>query len=219
MANARPAIVLSANTAWFITNFCGGLVRGLRAAGFNPVAVAPGDPATAGAMRALGLEHFEVLIERSGINPIADFRLFREYRRLLRDLRPAAYLGFTIKPNVYGSLAAELAGVPAIPNVSGIGNAFMWGGPVQQVVRWLSRLAFRRARVVFFQNADDCRFFTERRIVRPGQARILPGIGVDLAWFAPAKSSSGAAPTFLFVCGLVRDKGVFEYLEAARSLR
>ena len=93
-----------------------------------------------------------------GINPIADFRLFREYRRLLRDLRPAAYLGFTIKPNVYGSLAAELAECHEIPNVSGIGNAFMWGGPVQQVVRWLSRLAFRRARVVFFQNADDCRF-------------------------------------------------------------
>jgi glycosyltransferase involved in cell wall biosynthesis len=193
-------------------------VRALQSAGYQPVVIAPQDPTADARMRALGVERIPIAIDRAGLNPIADLKLFLDYRKLLAQLRPAAYLGFTVKPNIYGSMAASGLGIPAIPNVSGIGNAFLRRDPVQQVVAHLSRLAFRRAPVVFFQNADDRNLFVRRRIVRPEQARLLTGSGVDLEHFAPVAQAEGPL-TFLLIARLVRDKGVVEFVEAARSLR
>ena len=169
-------------------------------------------------MRQLKVERIPVGIDRSGLNPWADFRLFWEYRRLFKLRKPAAYLGFTIKPNIYGALAAASLGIAAIPNVSGLGTAFIRQGALQQIVTRLYRLAFRRTRVVFFQNEEDRRLFVDRRIVRPAQARVLPGSGVDLERFSPAPRAAGP-PTFLFIARLLRDKGVVEFVDAARKLR
>ena len=169
-------------------------------------------------MRELKVERIPIRIDRSGLNPWADFRLFQEYRRLFRQRKPAAYLGFTIKPNIYGSLAAASLGIAAIPNVSGLGTAFIRRGALQQIVTRLYRLALRRTPVVFFQNREDKRLFVERRIIRPAQARVLPGSGVDLERFSPASPAAGP-PTFLFIARLLRDKGVVEFVDAARKLR
>jgi glycosyltransferase involved in cell wall biosynthesis len=169
-------------------------------------------------MRELDIERIAVKVERSGVNPWADLGLLREYRRLLKRLRPAAYLGYTIKPNIYGAVAAASLGIPALPNVSGLGTAFIRDGLLQHVVTGLYRVGFRRAPVVFFQNAEDRQLFVDRRIVRPDQARVLPGSGVDLERFAPAPPAEGP-PTFLLVARLLRDKGVIEFVEAARMLR
>jgi len=169
-------------------------------------------------MRQLNVERIPVRIDRSGLNPWADFRLFWEYRRLFRQRKPAAYLGFTIKPNIYGSLAAASLGVAAIPNVSGLGTAFIRQGALQQIVTRLYRLAFRRTPVVFFQNEEDRGLFVDRRIIRPAQSRVLAGSGVDLERFSPAPPPAGP-PTFLFIARLLRDKGVVEFVEAARKLR
>jgi glycosyltransferase involved in cell wall biosynthesis len=144
--------------------------------------------------------------------------LLRRFRSLLKRLRPAAYLSYTIKPNIYGAMAAGVLGIPAIPNVSGLGTAFLRGGALQRFVTMLYRVAFRRAPVVFFQNSEDCDVFVNRRIVRADQARILPGSGVDLAHFAPTPPPQGP-PTFLLVGRMLRDKGVLEFIEAARLLR
>jgi glycosyltransferase involved in cell wall biosynthesis len=214
----RRTIVLSANSDWNIANFRSGLVRALRNAGYEPVVIAPQDPAADKRMLELQVERIAVPIERSGLNPMADLALLVRYRTLLSRLRPAAYLGYTIKPNIYGSLAAASLGIPAIPNVSGLGTAFIRSGPLQHIVTSLYRVGFRRAPVVFFQNDDDRRLFVERRIVRPDQARVLPGSGVDLERFAPTPPSEGP-PTFLLIARLLRDKGVVEFVEAARMLR
>ena len=169
-------------------------------------------------MRELDVERIPVRIDRAGLNPWSDLRLISTYRRLLRDLRPAAYLGFTIKPNIYGAIAAASLGIPAIPNVSGLGTAFMRRGLLQRFVTNLYRIGFRRAPVVFFQNGEDLRLFLDRKIIREEQGRLLPGSGVDLDRFAPAPVPEGPA-TFLLVARLLRDKGVVEFVEAARSLR
>jgi glycosyltransferase involved in cell wall biosynthesis len=168
-------------------------------------------------MRELDVERIPVCIDRSGLNPWSDLKLFMKYRGLLKRLRPHAYLGYTIKPNIYGSLAAASLGIPSIPNVSGLGTAFIGGGPLQQVVTGLYRIGFRRAPVVFFQNAEDRQLFVDRRIVRTDQARVLPGSGVDLERFVPAPPPKGP-PSFLLVARLLRDKGVIEFVEAARLL-
>lgn len=214
----EPTVVLSANSDWNIANFRAGLIRGIREAGYEPVVIAPKDEAADSRMRELAVERIPVSIERSGLNPWADFRLLRDYKDLLGRLRPAAYLGYTIKPNIYGSLAAASLGIPAIPNVSGLGTAFMKNGPLQQVVTRLYRVGFRRAPVVFFQNGEDRDLFVARKMVRDDQARVLPGSGVDLQRFTPASQPDGP-PTFLLVGRLLRDKGVYEFIEAAKSVR
>ena len=169
-------------------------------------------------MRDLGVERVPIEIDRAGLNPFTDLRLLLKYRALLQRIRPAAYLSYTIKPNIYGALAAASLGIPALPNVSGLGTAFIRGGGLQALVTRLYRIGFARAPVVFFQNQEDRALFIDRRIVKPSQAQVLPGSGVDLDFFLPAPLPNGH-PTFLFIGRLLRDKGVVEFVEAARVLR
>jgi glycosyltransferase involved in cell wall biosynthesis len=195
-----------------------GLLRALKGAGYDPVVIAPQDAAAERRMAALDVERIPIRVDRAGLNPVADLMLLARYRCLLKRLMPVAYLGYTIKPNVYGSLAAASLGIPALPNVSGLGTAFIRGGILQSIVTRLYRVGFARAPVVFFQNDEDRGLFIERRIVRPGQARVLPGSGVDLDRFKPAPLDEGP-PVFLLVARLLRDKGVLEFVKAARILR
>jgi glycosyltransferase involved in cell wall biosynthesis len=211
-------VVVAANSAWNIANFRGGLIRGLLAAGYRPVVIAPPDASSEARIAAMGAELIPIAIDRSGLNPAADLRLFATYRHHLRQLRPAAFLGFTVKPNIYGSLAATSLGIPAIPNVSGLGTAFIRKGPLERLVGALYRLAFRRARVVMFQNGDDQALFVQRRIVDKTKTRVLPGSGVNLDRFAPAPLPRNET-ILLLIARLLRDKGVVELVEAARRIR
>jgi len=218
VATAPRRVILGGNSSWNIVNFRSGLIRALREHGYDPVVVAPIDPVAEDRMRELGVERIVVAIERAGLNPFADLRLLREYRFIFRRLQPVAYLGFTIKPNIYGCLAAAREGVPAIANISGLGTVFIKRGLLLALVTRLYRRALRRAAVVFFQNPDDRQLFLESRLVSPGQARLLPGSGVDLDRFRPVPLPDGP-PTFLFIGRLLGDKGVRELVTAARLVR
>ena len=157
-----------------------------------------------------------IAMSRSGLNPFADASLLARYVRLLRGFRPSAYLSFTIKPNIYGALAARLTGIPAIPNVSGLGTAFLSGGWLGRLVDVLYRIAFARCELIFFQNPDDRQLFIDRGIVTASKARLLPGSGIDLKRFTPAPPLSDGPPTFLFIGRLLSDKGVREFVDAAQ---
>jgi glycosyltransferase involved in cell wall biosynthesis len=214
----RRTVVIAANSDWNIVTFRQGLVRAIKAAGYEPVVVAPSDPAAEERMRALGVERIQVEIDRSGLNPFTDLHLLLQYRRILRKLAPAAFLGFTIKPNIYGSIAARFAGFPAVANVSGLGTVFLKSGLLEKLVVPMYRYALSRADVIFFQNPDDRELFVQKKIARREQARLVPGSGIDLSAYAPADVPEGP-PTFLLIARLLGDKGVREYVEAARSLR
>ncbi|MGN6059498.1 MAG: glycosyltransferase family 4 protein [Sphingomicrobium sp.] len=216
---ARPLIVLSANSCWNLLNFRGALITGLQSAGYRIAAFAPADHHAEG-LRSRGLEVHDMPMTRSGMNPLADARLLLRYRRALKNLRPAAYCGFTIKPNVYGAIAARLAGVPAINNVTGLGTTFLSHGPMWRLTARLYRVAFRCSHRVFFHNEEDLRIFAEQKIVRPEQGRVIPGSGVNLDEFAPDESAKvDARPFFLFIGRALRDKGIGEFIAAARRLR
>ena len=218
MPQSARRVVIAGNCAWNVLNFRAGLIRALQREGYEPVVLAPLDPASAARVAELGVEWLPVSIDRAGLNPVADLRLLLQYRRLLKRLSPVAYLSFTIKPNIYGSLAAAALGIAALPNVSGLGTVFIRRGPLQRAVVQLYRLAFRRAPTVFFQNRDDLKLFVERRLVRVGRARLLPGSGVDLDRFAPVPLPPDPV-TFLFIGRLLGDKGLRELAAAARVLR
>ncbi|HEX6660796.1 MAG TPA: glycosyltransferase family 4 protein, partial [Sphingomicrobium sp.] len=175
------------------------------------------DPAVEARMRELPVERIAIDIDRSGRNPLADFALLLKYRGILKRVRPCAYLGFTIKPNIYGSMAARSLGIPAIANISGLGTVFIKRGPLLALVTSLYRFALGRAAVVFFQNPDDRALFIERRFVHPDKARLLPGSGVDLQHFAAVPLTEDPV-TFLFIGRILGDKGIRELAEAARSL-
>jgi len=217
---AGKRILISANAAWNIVNFRSGLIRGLQAAGHEVVAVAPPD-ASVESVRALGIPCHPVAMNKKGLSPAADLALLLRYRRLLASVGADVYLGYTVKPNIYGSLAAHSLGIPVINNVSGLGTAFIRGGWLQRLVSTLYKVALRRSSTVFFQNRDDRDLFLSNGLVRPEQARLLPGSGIDLAHFTPPPqpAPAGAPFRFLLVARVIRDKGVLEYVEAARRLR
>jgi glycosyltransferase involved in cell wall biosynthesis len=213
-----PLIALSANDGWGVVNFRRGLILALQAAGYRVAVLAPDGPHSQ-AIRALGADFVPLAMDARGRSPSADLRTLAAYHRHLRALRPAAFLGFTIKPNIYGSMAAHLLGIPVINNITGLGAMFERKGPLNRLVAGMYRLALGRSATVFFQNPDDRDLFLERRLVRPGQAGLLPGSGVDLDHFSPRPEREGSPVTFLLAARLLRAKGVGEYVEAARIVR
>ncbi len=156
-----------------------------------------------------------------GTSAWQDLRLFFAYLSLFRRYRPQAFLGFTVKPNVYGSMAARLLGIRTINNISGLGTTFITPGLLNSVVGVLYRLALAGSARVFFQNRHDRDLFVSQGLVKTTQAQLIPGSGIDLTHFIPKPvERHGRRPfRFLFVGRLLGDKGLVEYADAARSLR
>lgn len=216
---AAPLVIVCANLAWNLVNFRAGLIRALLDSGYRVLAAAPADPVMQARLEAMGCNFVAVPIDAAGLAPHRDLATFLAFRRLIAQHRPAAWLSWTIKPNVYGSLAAGLAGVPAFPNVSGLGTAFIRRNLLTALVKQLYRHGFRLAPVVFFQNADDRALFVENRLVNSRQARLLPGSGIDPEAWRPADSGRPTPRRFLMLARVVADKGVREYVAAARMVR
>ena len=215
----QPTILISANSCWNIFNFRGGLIRGLHSAGYRIVVAAPDDQYRL-KLDDLGAGFVPVPIDSAGLSVIGDLRLLARYRQIFREVRPFAFLGFTAKPNIYGSLAARSVGARVINNVSGLGTVFIKRGPLTALVTQLYRLSLRRSATIFFQNRDDLELFVAKRIARRDQAQLLPGSGVDLERFVPRSAlPADGGFRFLLVGRLLWDKGVGEYVEAARIVR
>lgn len=217
-AALQPRVVISANSSWNIINFRSELIRGLKRARFDPIIVSPDDGGARKKLQALDVELIEVAIDRSGMTMLHDVRLLSSYFSILKRLAPAAYLGFTIKPNIYGCIAARVLQIPSIANISGLGTVFVKQSMLTVLVVALYKFALRRTNVIFFQNSDDRALFIDRGIIRAEQARLLPGSGIDLDRFVPAPVPQGPFK-FLLVARLLGDKGVREYVDAARALK
>lgn len=216
-------IVVSANQAWNLINFRKGLIAALLERG-HAVAAAAGvtnaqDEAAAQALAVMGCSVHPISLDSMGMHPAHDLRTLFAYTALMRRLRPAAYLGWTIKPNVYGVIAARMCGVPTFPNISGLGTALIRPGPMAALARGLYRISLGGARAVLFQNADDRREFVARGLVRAERTHLISGSGVDTNWFAPPVEARAYTGSFLMIARLIGDKGVREYVEAARLLR
>ena len=211
-------VVITANAAWNIWNFRRPVIQALREDGHQVTVLAPLDDAVP-RLEAEDLPVRPLKMDVKGLNPVRDLGLALNYARHFRDLRPDAVLGYTIKPNLFGAFAARRAGIPYVPNVTGLGTAFLSGGPLRWVAIGLYRRAFRDLPVVFFQNPEDRDLFLEQRIVQTGQTQVLPGSGVDLEHFRSTEMQDlDALPSFLLIGRLLRNKGVVEFVEAARRV-
>lgn len=219
----KRKIALLANSSWNLANFRGGLIAALLEGGDEVVTLAPDDSSVSGLVQR-GVRTLHVNVDSSGTSPRRDGTLFFDYRKRLLEERPDIVLGYTVKPNVYGTLAARSLGIPVINNISGLGSAFIGGGSLANLICLLYRFSLRGSHRVFFQNRDDLAVFLERKLVRRDQAAILPGSGVDIRRFTPISPTTAVIDEktpfrFLLVARLLRDKGVVEFIDAARQLR
>jgi glycosyltransferase involved in cell wall biosynthesis len=212
---SAPLVLLASNTAWSVANFRGGLMRGLQRAGYRLAVAAPADRYAG----ELPCDFVAIRVARGGLNPFEDLRLLRELRAVYRRLAPRAVLHFTAKLNIYGTLACHSLGIASVASVTGLGSGFIAGGPVAGIMRGLYRFALRRAGAIFFQNPDDRQYFIERKLVPESLAKLVPGSGVDLQRYAPREAKSSGSFVFLFIGRLLADKGLREYVAAARLIR
>lgn len=209
-----------------LVNFRGHLIGEMVRAGHTVYGIAPGGtPAIRAALEGLGATYVPIVLDRTGLSPLRDLASLVRLGRLFRRLRLDVLLAYEAKAVVFGTLAARHAGVPhRFAMITGRGTTLQ-GEPaglrpraVRALVKGLYRLALRRCRGVLFQNEDDLAFFRGEGLLPTGTAsRIVNGSGVDLDHFAPAPLPDGPA-TFLFVGRLLRDKGLFEYVEASRRM-
>lgn len=213
----KPRILIGLNTTWNLVNFRAGLIRGLLDAGYEVVAVAPPDGHVA-RLRDLGCRYVPLAMDNQGTHPGRDLLLLWRFYRLLRHERPEVFLGYTVKPNVYGSLAAHALGIPVINNIAGLGAVFINDSWLTRLVRSMYRLALSRSALVFFQNDDDRHEFVSDGLVAESAADRLPGSGIDLEMFTPLPLPGGSRPRFLLIARMLSDKGVGEFVEAARIL-
>jgi glycosyltransferase involved in cell wall biosynthesis len=172
----------------------------------------------------MGVRLAPISINRTGMNPLNDLRSMLGLRRVLRAERPEVVFSYTIKPVIYGSLAARLASTPRIFSlITGAGYAFLAEDLRQRAVGTLIKPLYRRAlrqnRAVFFQNPDDLDLFDRLRLLRSrSQAVLVNGSGVDLNHFQPVPPVAGP-PVFLLIARFYREKGIQEFVDAARLVK
>ena len=217
--NNMKTIAIVINTSWNIYNFRVGLLKALQEDGYKIVAIAPRDNFSH-KLEELGFEYYEVKMNNKGTNPFEDLKLIADYYKLFKTIKPDVTLHYTIKPNIYGTLSATLAGIPVINNVSGLGTVFLDDRLSSKIARWLYRFTFRFSKKVFFQNEHDRELFIESGLVDAEKTDCLPGSGIDTKKEIPLHHSvkrKGAC--FLFVARLLRDKGLVEFVDAARIIK
>lgn len=212
----KVAIVL--NTSWNIYNFRLNFVRALLAKGYEVHTVAPHDNYTH-YLEELGCTHDDVKMDSRGANPIKDLALMFELWGIYRKVKPDIILHYTIKPNVYGTLAASMLRIPTINNVCGLGTVFLKNNLVSAFAMMLYKVAFRFPRKVFFQNPDDLALFLNKNLIPAKSADLIPGSGIDLSHFTPTEFKRNDTFTFLLISRLITDKGIMEYVEAVKKLK
>jgi glycosyltransferase involved in cell wall biosynthesis len=199
------------------------LIQALVARGHEVVACAPAEtPEIPKQIQELGARFRSVAIKRTGLNPFYDLWTLLQLYRICRAERPDVILSYTIKPVIYGSLAARLAGVPGIhAMVTGLGAALSDKSrrDVRFLASWLYRLAFRRCQKVFAQNPDIAEFLLAKCLANERQVVLVKGSGVDLKHYAAMPAHVGRPISFLLLARLLRDKGIYEYVAAARQVR
>jgi|GEM_PF-68378 len=214
-------IALVCNMAWAMYTYRQGLLRALIRAGAQVTIIAPRDD-TSDALAAMGCRCIDLPLSAKGTNPVHDLRTLGALYRHYRALRPHVVFHYTIKPNIYGSIASWLARVPSVAVTTGLGYVFIQQSRTAQVAKKLYRFAFRFPREVWFLNRDDEAAFVDQHLLaHPERARLLHGEGIDLDQYpyTPLPTHHDDAFTFLLIGRMLWDKGVGEYVEAARQLR
>lgn len=167
----------------------------------------------------LGCKYIETQVDRRGMNPLRDGKLFHQYRAMLREVKPDLVLTYTVKPNIYGGLACRMARIPYAVNITGLGSAIENGGWLRKFVLALYRSALKDAKVVFFENTGNRDALAAAGVVPKGRDAVLSGAGVNLADYPYQAYPQERPVRFLFVGRVMHEKGVDELFAAAKRMK
>lgn len=214
-----PHLLLCANTTWSLYNFRHGLITTLLEKGFVISILAPKDECS-DKLEAMGCQIFDLHMSAKGVNPFADFVLMTRIALFYRRLKPDFIIHYTIKPNIYGTLAARLTSIPSLAVTTGLGYTFLNNNLVAKIARQLYKLAFNFPEEIWFLNADDKHAFLRHNLVDKNKAIILRSEGINTAHFTSLpKPLNDGKFRFLLIARMLWDKGIGEYVEAARKVR
>lgn len=212
-------ILISINTSWNIINFRLGLLKALQKDGFDIVVLAPKDKYSE-LFEEQGFQYYEIEMNNKGTNPVEDFKLIISYYKVLKKIKPDLILNYTIKPNIYGTIAASLLNIPTINNIAGLGTLFVKENFVTKIAKYLYKYSQSKAKFIFFQNNEDYDLFIAEKLVDKNKCGILPGSGVDTNKFVPIlNEKKDDKLRFLLISRMLWDKGVGQYVEVARELK
>lgn len=213
------AIAFASNSSWYLFNFRRSSISRLVKMGYRVICFAPRDGYSHD-LTELGCQFVDVSINNNGKNPIEDLKLILLLYKLYKLHKPIAVFHFTIKLNIYGTLAASLCKIPSVNNISGLGTAFLEQGFLNWVVKLLYRVTQNFAFKIFCQNQDDFNLLLEEKLVPANKLFLLPGSGVDLERFHPdlRDIAKNQYFTFLYVGRMLADKGLHELVSAITSI-
>lgn len=212
-------ILFVSNSSFSMYFFRKGILCYLISQKYEVHVIAPRDYKTED-LKQLGCIFHELNFHTKNTNPLKDFRVLIGLYKLYRSIRPEIIFQYTIKPNIYGSLAAKLNGIKSIAVITGLGYAFLTDNWINKLVQFMYKASLRYSESTWFLNTDDLTLFTERKIVSTKKAFILPGEGVNTSEFLPVSTPTEKPQRiFLMIARVLWDKGIREYVEAARLVK
>jgi glycosyltransferase involved in cell wall biosynthesis len=219
-------LLLLASYAKSLVHFRGDFIADLIATGYQVVAAAPDmDEETREKLKQLGAKPIEYNLQRAGLNPFKDLKTISELKVLMKREKIDIVFPYTIKPVIYGSIAARALKIPVFSLITGLGYTFSGVSSkarlLQKVTQALYKYALKSNKMVIFQNADDHQLFLDHGILKPDfPVAIVNGSGVNLNRYPTrVKENDGTKMVFVFVARLIREKGIHLLIEAAEKLK
>jgi len=212
----KVAIVI--NSAWQGYNFRLNLAREFKDNNYKVVFVAPEDGKYSDKLTQ-EFEFFSVDFKAGGVNPIDDLKACFSLYKVYKENRFDIVLNFTIKPNIYSAVVAKLLNIDSINNITGLGTVFIKKTLITTIVKLLYRVSLACSTHVFFQNSEDRNYFLSKGLVSANKCNVIPGSGVDTDKFTPVDVDTDGIFRFLLVARVIKDKGIFEYIDAAYILK
>lgn len=213
-------ILFVANYMWDIYIFRSGVIRAMVQDGHDVVVVAPDDGRIDMEKAIPGVRAISINLNKRGINPIEDIKLTLELYKLYKQENPDIIFHYTIKPNIYGTLAAKMAGKKSVAVLTGLGYSFVKGGIIAKIAVGLYRFSLKFSKEIWVLNNDDKQTLINSKIGNEKKIFVLPGEGTDCERFKPmSKERKDDKTLFLMVARAFFDKGFREYEEAARIIK
>jgi glycosyltransferase involved in cell wall biosynthesis len=221
----KKNILLIASYAGSLIGFRGDFIKSLIQNSFNVFTAAPSytseDITT---LNEIGATPIEFNLQRTGLNPLNDLKAIKELKSIMKDNKIDLVFPYTVKPVIYGSMAANSCKIPVVSLITGLGYAFTGLTPkaraLQRFNETLYKLSIRKNKVIVFQNKDDYQLFLDRKVISKQQkVDFVSGSGVNLNQFTFKEKNASDKVSFLLVARLIKEKGIALYMEAAKILK
>lgn len=167
----------------------------------------------------MGCKFLNTTIDRRGINPIKDLKLFLKYKKMMKNIRPDQVMSYTIKPNIYGGLVCRWMKINYSANITGLGTAFQKKGIIKKIITFLYKIALKKASYVFFENEENKRVFVEESIIPADKGKVMKGAGVNIEEYSFEMLPNQEQIRFLFIGRIMKEKGIDELFIVAQKIR